>query len=76
MSDIIDARGNHEELRKVNRKYLLSFENCCWRRVERVNCAYGVKNEVLQRVKKDSCILHAIKRRLTVLVRSSVVTAI
>jgi hypothetical protein len=23
-------------LRKVNQKYLLTFENCCWRRMEKV----------------------------------------
>ena len=33
-------------LRKVNHKYLLSFEKCCWRRKEKVSCTYGVKNEV------------------------------
>jgi len=50
-------------LQKVNHKYLLSFENCCWRRKEKVSCTYGVKNEVLRRVRKESNILHAIKRK-------------
>jgi len=49
--------------RKIVQKYLLSFENCCWRRTEKVKWTDGVENEVLQRVKNESSILHAIKRK-------------
>jgi hypothetical protein len=42
-------------LRKVDQKYLSSFENCSWRRTE-VKWTNGVKNEVLQQIKKESSI--------------------
>jgi hypothetical protein len=49
-------------LRKVDQKYLESFEMWRWRRME-INWMYRVKNEVLQRVKEERNILHAVKRR-------------
>jgi hypothetical protein len=52
-------------LRKVDQKYLLRFGNCCWRRLEKVNCTYGMKNEVLQMVKKESSFVRTIKRKKT-----------
>ena len=40
-------------LRKVDQKYLESFEMWCWRRMEKVSSACLVRNEeVLQRVKE------------------------
>jgi len=39
-------------LRKVDQKYLESFETWCWRRMEKISWTDRVKNEeVLQRVK-------------------------
>jgi hypothetical protein len=50
-------------LRKVDQKYLESFEMWCWRRVE-INWTVRVRNEeVLQRVKEDRNILENRKRR-------------
>jgi hypothetical protein len=49
-------------LRKVDQKYLDSFEMWCWRRME-ISCIDRVKNEeVLGRVKEDRNILHTIKK--------------
>jgi hypothetical protein len=51
-------------LRKVDHKYLESFEMWCWRRMEKNSCTDRVRNEeVLQRVKEERNILHTIKRR-------------
>jgi hypothetical protein len=53
-------------LRKVDRKYLKSFEMWCWRRMKKVIWTEHVRNEeVLQRVKEDRKILQTIKRRKT-----------
>jgi hypothetical protein len=50
--------------RKVDQKYLESFEIWCWRRMEKIIWADRVKNEeVLHRVKEERNILHKIKRR-------------
>jgi hypothetical protein len=49
-------------LRKVDQKYLGSFEMRCWRRRE-ISWTDCVRNEVLQRVNKDRNILQTIKRR-------------
>ena len=58
-------------LRKVDHKYLASFEMWCWRRLEKINWTYHVRNEeVLQRVTEETNIVQTIKRRLIVLVRS------
>jgi hypothetical protein len=51
-------------LRKVEQKYLESFERWCWRRMEKISWTDRVRNEeVLHRVKKERNILHTIKRR-------------
>jgi hypothetical protein len=51
-------------LRKVDQKYLESFEMCCWRRMEKISWTYRVRNEeVLHRVKEARNILNTIKRR-------------
>ena len=34
-------------LRKVDQKYLESFEMCCWRRMENISWTDRVRNEVL-----------------------------
>jgi hypothetical protein len=51
-------------LRKVDQKYLESFETWCWRRMENISWTDHVRNkEVLHRVKEERNILHIIKRR-------------
>jgi hypothetical protein len=51
-------------LRKVDQKYLESFEMWCWRRAEKITCTDRVRNEeVLLGVKEERNILHTIKRR-------------
>jgi hypothetical protein len=51
-------------LRKMDQKYLKSFEMWCWRRLEKISWTDRVRNEdVLQRVKEERNILHTIKRR-------------
>jgi hypothetical protein len=50
--------------RKVDQKHLESFEMWCWRRTEKISWTDHRRNEeVLQRVKEERNILHAIKRR-------------
>jgi hypothetical protein len=49
-------------LRKVDQKYLESFE-MYWRRMEKIRWTDYVKNKVLHRVKKERNILHTIKGR-------------
>jgi hypothetical protein len=50
-------------LRKVDQKYLESFEMWCWRRME-ISWTDRVRNkEVLHRVKDERNIVHTIKRR-------------
>jgi hypothetical protein len=49
-------------LRKVDQKYLESFEMWCWRRLE-ISWTDCVRNEVLHRVKEERNILHTIKGR-------------
>jgi DNA phosphorothioation-dependent restriction protein DptG len=65
------------KLRKVDQKYLGSFEMWCWRRMEKISWTDRVRNEeVLQGVKEERNILHTIKKgRLTGLVTSCVETA-
>jgi hypothetical protein len=49
---------------KVDRKYLESFEMCCWRRMKNISRTDHVRNEeVLQTVEEDRNILQTIKRR-------------
>jgi hypothetical protein len=51
-------------LRKMDQKYLESFEMWCWRKMEKISWTDRVRNEeVLHRVKEDRNILHTIKRR-------------
>jgi hypothetical protein len=46
-------------IRKVDQKYLGSFEMWCWRRMEKRSWTGRVKSEeVLQRVKEERDILH------------------
>jgi hypothetical protein len=51
-------------LRKVDQKYLESFEMWCWRRMKKISRTDRVRNEdVLHRVKEERNVLHTIKRR-------------
>jgi hypothetical protein len=51
-------------LRKVDQKYLESFEMWCWRRMEKISWTDDVRNEeVLHRVKEERNVVHTIKRR-------------
>ena len=51
-------------LRKVDEKYLESFEIWCWRRLEEISWTDHVRNEkILHRVKEDRNILYTIKKR-------------
>jgi hypothetical protein len=51
-------------LRKVDQKYLESFEMWRWRRMEKISWTDRVRNEeVLHRVKEDRNIVRTIKRR-------------
>jgi hypothetical protein len=62
-------------LRKVDQKYLESFEVWCWRRME-ISWTDRVRNEeVLHRVKEERNILHTKEERLTGLVTSCLGTA-
>jgi hypothetical protein len=46
---------------KADQKYLKSFE-MCWRRMEKINWTYRVRNEeVLRRVTEKMSILHTVK---------------
>jgi hypothetical protein len=50
-------------LRKVDQKYLGSFEMWCCRRMEKISSIDSVRNEeVLHRVKEERNILHTVKR--------------
>jgi hypothetical protein len=51
-------------LRKVDQKYLESFEGCCWRRMGKISWTDRMRDEqVLQRVKEERNILRTIKIR-------------
>jgi hypothetical protein len=51
-------------LRKVDQKYLESFEMWCWRRMEKISWTDRVRNEeVLHRVSEQRNILHEIRKR-------------
>jgi hypothetical protein len=50
-------------LRKLDQKYLESFEMWCWRRMEKITWTDRVRNEVLQRVKEERNILLTVNRR-------------
>jgi hypothetical protein len=50
-------------LRKVDQKYLESFEIWCWRRMEKISWTDRVRNEeVSYRVEEERNIVHTIKR--------------
>jgi hypothetical protein len=50
--------------RKLDQKYLESFEVWCWRRTEKISWTGRVNNEaVLHRVKEERNFLHTIRRR-------------
>jgi hypothetical protein len=49
--------------RKVNQKYLGSFEMWCWRRLEKISWSDRVTNKVVRTVKEGRYILLTIKRR-------------
>jgi hypothetical protein len=51
-------------LRKLDQKYLETFDMWCWRRMAKISWTDRVNNEaVLHRVKKERNILHTIRRR-------------
>jgi hypothetical protein len=51
-------------LRKLDQKYLESYEMWCWRRMEKISSPNHVNNEViLDRVKEEMNILHIIRQR-------------
>jgi hypothetical protein len=51
-------------LRKLDQKYLESFEAWCWRRMEKISWTDCVSNEAeLHRAKEERNILHEIRRR-------------
>jgi hypothetical protein len=50
-------------VRKVGQKYLGRFEMWCWRRREKISWTDRMKNEVLQKVKKERNIVHTIRKR-------------
>jgi hypothetical protein len=51
-------------LRKIDQKYVESFEMWCWRKMEKISWTDRVRNEeVLHRVKEERNVLHTIKRR-------------
>jgi hypothetical protein len=51
-------------LRKLDQKYLESFEMWCRRRMEKISWTDRVNNEaVLHRVKEERNILHTVKRK-------------
>ena len=51
---------------RIYQKYLRSFKMCCWRGMEEINWLDRVKDAVvIHRVKEDTNILHAIKRKKT-----------
>jgi hypothetical protein len=53
-------------LRKVDQKYVGSFEMWCWRRMEKISWTDRVRNEeVLHRVEEERNILRTVKRRKT-----------
>jgi hypothetical protein len=50
-------------LRKVDQKYLASFQMWCWRSMENISWTDRVRNEgVLHRVKEERNILHTMKK--------------
>jgi hypothetical protein len=63
-------------LRKVDQKYLESFEMWCWRRTERINWTDSVKNKTLHSVRRRVIsYIHLKEERLTGFVTFCVGTA-
>jgi hypothetical protein len=56
-------------LRKLDQKYLESFQMWCWRVMEKISWTNRVNNEVLHRVKGERNILHTVKRRKATWIR-------
>jgi hypothetical protein len=52
-----------QTLRKVDQKYLASFEMWYRRRMEMISWTYQVRNEVIHRIKEDRNVLNTTKRR-------------
>jgi hypothetical protein len=50
-------------VRKVDQKYLESFEMWCWRRMEKISWTDRVTNEVSHRVKGERNIPHTKKKK-------------
>jgi hypothetical protein len=50
-------------LRKVDQKYVESFEMWCWRRMEKISWIDHMRNEVLHGVKEERNILSAVKKK-------------
>jgi hypothetical protein len=48
-------------LRKVDQKYVESFEMWCWRRMEKISWIDHMKNEILHGVKEERNILSTVK---------------
>ena len=64
-------------LRVADQKHLESFEMWCWRRMEKINWADHMRNEVeLLRVNEQRNILHARKGKANWLATSYVETAL
>jgi hypothetical protein len=63
-SEIRSEVPGNGTLRKLDQKYLESFEMWCLRRLEKISWTDRVNNEaVLHRVKEERNILHTIRRR-------------
>jgi hypothetical protein len=45
-------RAETSTARKVDQKYLESFEMWCWRKMEKISWTDRVKNEILRRIKE------------------------
>jgi hypothetical protein len=55
-----------ETLRKLDHKYVGSFEMWCWRRMQKISWTHHVrKEEVLQILKEEKKFQHTTKRRNT-----------
>jgi len=50
-------------MRKVDQKYMESFDMCFWKRMEKISWADRVRNEVLHRVEVEENTLNNIRRK-------------
>jgi hypothetical protein len=63
-------------LRKVDLKYLDSFEMWCWRRIEKIGWTDHLRNEeILQSVSQGNIVVQTTNKRKSVLVTFCVETA-